>query len=84
MEANTSTTIASYGDWDFLFANALLEPDGDRLVERIRVAEAAINQRLQEIANRSADNSEKEALLDALRALHSLAARKAGAPTSFG
>jgi hypothetical protein len=84
MEANTSTTIASYGDWDFLFANALLEPDGDRLLERIRVAEAAINQRLQEIANRSVDNSEKEALLDALRALHSLAARKAGAPTSFG
>jgi hypothetical protein len=84
MEANTSTAIASYGDWDFLFANALLEPDGDRLLERIRVAEAAINQRLQEIANRSADNSEKEALLDALRALHSLAARKPGDPTSFG
>ncbi len=72
MEANTSTTVASYGDWDFLFANALLEPDGDRLLERIRVAEAAINQRLQEIANHSADNSERDALLDALRALHSL------------
>jgi hypothetical protein len=83
MEVNTSTTIASYGDWDFLFANALLEPVGDRLLERIRVA-AAINQRLQEIANPSADNSEKDALLDALRALHSLAARKAGAPTSLG
>jgi hypothetical protein len=84
MEANTSTTIANYGDWDFLFANALLEPDGDRLLERIRVAEAAINQRLQAIANRSADNCEKDALLDALRALHALQARKPGAPTSFG
>jgi len=72
VEANTSTTVAGYGDWDFLFANALLEPDGGRLLERIRVAEAAINQRLQAIANRSADNSEKDALLDALRALHAL------------
>jgi len=79
MEANTSTTIASYGEWDFL-----LEPDGDRLLERIRVAEAAIKQRLQAIANRSTDDSEKEALLDALRALHALPARKLGAPTSFG
>ena len=84
MEANTNTTVASYGDWDFLFANALLEPDGDRLLERIRVAEAAIKQRLQAIANRSTDDSEKEALLDALRALHALPARKLGAPTSFG
>ena len=72
MEANMSTTVASYGDWDFLFANALLEPDGDRLLERIKVAEAAINERLQAIANRSGDNSERDALLDALRALHAL------------
>jgi hypothetical protein len=84
MEVDMSTAIAKFRDWDFLFANALLEPDGDRLLERIRVAEAAINQRLDAIASRSADNSEKDALLDALRALHALPTRKPGTPTSWG
>jgi hypothetical protein len=74
MEGNTSTTIASYGDWDFLFANALLEPDGDRLLERISAAEAAINDRLKAIGH--TDSPEKEALVDALRALHALQARR--------
>jgi len=81
-----STAIANYGDWDFLFANALLEPDGNRLPERIGVAEAAINERLKVLANRSADNSEKAALVDALRALHGLQARRSRAtnPISNG
>jgi hypothetical protein len=69
-----STAIANYGDWDFLYANALLEPDGDRLPERIAAAETAINERLQAIANR--DNPEKTALVDALRALHALRSRR--------
>lgn len=69
-----STAIASYGDWDFLYANALLEPDGNRLPERILIAETAINERLKAMANR--DNPEKAALVDALRALQSLRARR--------
>ena len=79
-----STAIANYGDWDFLFANALLEPDGDRLPERIVAAEAAINERLKAIGNR--DNPEKEALGDALRTLHALGARRSRAtnPISYG
>ena len=76
MEANTSTTIVSYGDWDFLFANALLEPDGDRLPKRVSAAEAAINERLKAITNRSADDAEKAALVDALRTLDFLRARR--------
>jgi hypothetical protein len=81
-----STAIANYGDWDFLFANALLEPDGNRLPERIEVAEAAINERLKVLANRSADNPEKAALEDALRALRGLQARRSRAtnPISNG
>ena len=69
-----STAIANYGDWDFLYANALLEPDGNRLPERIGAAEAAINERLKAIVNR--DNPEKVALVDALRALHALRVRR--------
>ena len=69
-----STAIANYGDWDFLYANALLEPDGNRLPERISAAEVAINERLEVIGNR--DNSEKAALVDALRALQALRASR--------
>ena len=69
-----STAIASYGDWDFLYANALLEPDGNRLPERIAAAKAAINERLKAIAHQ--DNTEKMALVDALRALQTLRSRR--------
>ena len=71
-----STAIANYGDWDFLYANALLEPDGNRLLERITAAEAAINERLQVLTQRPDDNREKTALIDALRVLHALRARR--------
>ena len=69
-----STAIANYEDWDFVFANALLEPDGDRLAARINTAETAINERLKAIGNR--DNAEKNALVDALRALQALRSRR--------
>jgi hypothetical protein len=78
MEADMSTAIANYGDWDFLFANALLEPDRDRLPERIGAAETAINERLKAIGNR--DDPEKEALVDALRALQALRRRGPASP----
>jgi hypothetical protein len=57
-----------------LYANALLEPDGQRLPERIAAAEAAINERLKAIAHQ--DNTEKMALVDALRALQALRSRR--------
>ena len=80
------TTIANYGEWDFLYANALLEPDGNRPPERIAAAVAVINLSLQEIANDPGDNAEKFALIDALRALHALQARRSRAanPISYG
>jgi hypothetical protein len=78
MEVDMSTAIAKYRDWDFLFANALLEPDRERLSERISDAEAAINERLKVIAS-SAENAEKAALADALRALNVLRARRSRA-----
>ena len=63
------TTVANYGEWDFLYLNALLEPDGNRLPERITAAVAAINLHLQEMANGPGDNAERFALIDALGAL---------------
>jgi hypothetical protein len=69
-----ATAVTSSENWDFLYANALLEPDRDRLPERIVAAKQAINQRLDELGN--ADNLEKHALMDALRALQALSARQ--------
>ena len=57
------STIANYGEWDFLYANALLEPDGNRLKERITAAEAAINERLKALANCPSSNPETAALI---------------------
>jgi hypothetical protein len=34
-----STAIANYGNWEFLLANALIEPDADRLPARISAAD---------------------------------------------
>jgi hypothetical protein len=44
--ATAATAVTSYGKWDFLYASALLEPDRDRLAERITAAETAIYERL--------------------------------------
>ena len=73
-----ATAVTSPGSWDFLYTNALLEPDRNRLPERITAAEAAINERLKALGNR--DNPEKAALVDALRALQTLRACKAQRP----
>jgi hypothetical protein len=75
-----ATAVTRFGNWDFLYANALLEPDRDRLAERITAAENAINERLKELANR--DTPEKVALVDAVRTLRVLRARqtRAGLP----
>ena len=83
---NMGTTIANHGEWDFLYANALLEPDANRLRERITAAEAAINERLKALADGPSHSPERAALTDALRALHALPARRRrGAnPISYG
>jgi hypothetical protein len=73
-----STAIPDYRNWGFLYANALLEPDGNRLPERITAAETAVNYRLQALANNSADNHEKADLIDALNALQALRTRLSG------
>src|SRR5215469_8534700 len=62
-----ATAVTSSGNWDFLYANALLEPNRRRLPERISAAEQAIKERLKELGTRG--NPEKDALVDALRAL---------------
>ena len=85
-EVKLNTALSAMGDWDFLYANALLEPDANRLRERIASAEAAINERLNALVESPPDNPEKAALIDALRTLHVLPARRSRAanPISFG
>jgi hypothetical protein len=71
-----STAIANYGEWESLYANVLLEPNEDRLSERIAAAEPAIRVRLKVIAHRPADDPEKPALTDALGALQVFCPRR--------
>jgi len=71
-----TTALALCKDWDFLYVNALLEPDVHRLLERISAAEHAIKECLKSVINRPDDDREKMALMNALRALHGLKARQ--------
>ena len=73
-----ATAVTSPSSWDCLYTNALLEPDGNRLPERITAAEDAMNERLKSLAN--GDNPEKAALVDALRTLQTLRACKTQRP----
>jgi len=73
-----ATAVTSSGNWDFLYSNALLEPERDRLPERITAAEQAINDRFKELAN--CNDPEKAALVDALRTLQTLRTRKTQRP----
>ncbi len=63
-----ATSVTGASEWEFLFANVLLEPDNNRLPERIAAAEAAINERSKALRDEP-DSSEKHALVRALRAL---------------
>ena len=69
-----TTAVTTSENWDLLYARALLEPNRDRLPERITAAEHAINERVKELSD--GDTTEKDALADALRALRVLQARQ--------
>src|SRR5258708_4201366 len=58
-----------YPQWQAVLAEALMEVDASRVNERIAVAEAAINSRLQTIMSEPDNRAERVALADALVSL---------------
>jgi hypothetical protein len=61
-----------YPHWQREYQAALIEPDSEILQERIDVAEAAIERRLQELAHDSNHHTERHVISDALRSLRHL------------
>lgn len=61
-----------YPHWQHEYEAALLEPDIETLRERIEAAEAAIQRRLQELAQDSNHHTERHVISDALRSLRQL------------
>jgi len=60
-----------YPEWQVEYTEALLEADPNRLLGRLRAAEAAISKLLEYLAEESNDH-EGQALRDALKALQML------------
>ena len=77
-------TSANYGEWDFLYANALLESDGT--AKRANHCCGSSDQRTSQGVGQLSNNPETAALIDALRALHSVQARRnrAANPITYG
>lgn len=61
-----------YPQWQKLCQEALIELQPDKLRERIEVAEAAVVARLQELANATDGQVERQALLDVTSSLRFL------------
>jgi hypothetical protein len=72
----TQTLIPSseilYPHWQNEYEAALLELDGETLKDRIKAAEAAIERRLQQLAQDSNHHTERRVIHDALISLHLL------------
>jgi hypothetical protein len=58
--------------WVACFESAFMELDPKRLIERIRIAEAAIDTRLFALRNDSDHHHERDLITDAQRTLRSL------------
>ena len=61
-----------YPGWQKLCQEALIEIGKDRLKERVAAAEAAVFRRLQELADSTDGQAERQALLDVTRSLRFL------------
>jgi hypothetical protein len=69
MEANTGNRASPH--WRALHEAAVLEIDVQKLPQRIAQAQSAIMDRIEDL-NHSCDNSESQALMDALNVLRDL------------
>jgi hypothetical protein len=70
-ESSSSRKI-KYPRWEPEFRAALLEPDREKLLERIELAEAAIFRRIQGLSASANDRDERRAIEDALSGLRTL------------
>jgi hypothetical protein len=70
-ESSSSRKI-KYPQWEPEFRAALLEPDREKLLERIELAEAAIFSRIQGLSASANDREERRAIEDALSGLRTL------------
>ncbi len=70
----------SYPEWQQQYQTALLEPDHEKLLERVAAAETAIYQRLQAISQSSDYQAERQAIEDAVASLRVLKRDSLGFP----
>jgi hypothetical protein len=74
-QQGSSPSNLRYPAWQREYEASLCEPDAAKLLERVHAAEAAIFNRLQELArtpDHLDDRPERRAIADALNALQSL------------
>ena len=69
---DSSSSEVRYPEWQNEYRAALLEFDKIKLFERVAAAETAIYKRLQQIAQSSGHQAERQAIEDALSALSAL------------
>jgi len=80
MATEDSQVEIFYPHWQNEYEAALLEPEPERLFDRIQAAETAIFERLQEISQNSDHHTERQVIEDALAALRVLKRDELGFP----
>ena len=79
-DTSLSTSNLRFPDWQFAYQAALLEVDPQKLLERVKSAEAAIFLRQQALVHSSDGHAERQAFEDAMRAIRFLQTEKLGYP----
>ena len=75
----TSTTAIRFPSWQHPVEAALDEPDSEKILERVHMAETAIFNRLQELIDKANDPSheaERQAMTESCKALYFLKRNK--------
>jgi hypothetical protein len=69
-----------YPQWQNEYEAAFLEPEPEKLSERVQAAETAIYERLQQISQNAEHHTERQVIADALAALRVLKRDELGFP----
>jgi hypothetical protein len=80
MATEDSNPEIFYSQWQNEYEAALLEPEPERLADRVQIAETAIYERLQQISQNSDHHTERQVIEDALAALRVLKRDEPGFP----
>ncbi len=79
-DANSPSPRILYPDWQNEYLAALVELDGEKLLERVKAAETAIFNRLQALSQSADSQAERQAIDDALASLRVLKRDNLGFP----